>query len=423
MVNRAELPSSERARFYFVNRSDFLAHSHVHRIKVKRLKAEGISAELVAFVRIRDYVRSKARYDASQTTYGARILLVPYKRLIPVWTFLYFAGQLLRTKRVVAHLLQVDPRGLFLLRSLAKPLGRRVVVIVEYEGDTEAEADYMRLHPYRPGFYEHSQGITARRTKRATRSERLSINKADGVVLRSPGHIVLWESRLGRQINAVPVPDLFDPDVFVFKAAERERLRRKLGFGDKTVFVYSGNVIASWQKFGTMCRFLSEMRSQGQNVFLLALVHQGEHHIAGEFIEKYGIGSDCLLTSVSPPEVPDYLCAADIALFLREHHTMNLIVTSSKLGEYLACGLPLLSSGANAYYNDFIRTNGAALFVTDLEHWSADLNPKLASLAQKGKDPAWRSALSEKMHLTYGRSAEPMLEYVRFIRSFIEGND
>ena len=417
----AETAPKEKPRFYFVNRSDFLAHFHVHRIKIRRLRAGGIQAEIVAFVRIRDYLKSKQRYDAAQNIHGAKIVLVPYKRFIPLWSFFYFGAKLFCSNRIVAHLLQVDPAGLFLLRSVAKRFGRTLVCLLEFEGDTEAEADYMWQHPYREGFYEREQGITRERTQKSTRRERVVIDKADGVILRSPEHIKLWEKRLGRSINAVPVPDLFDPEVFAFKPVERERLRKELDFQDKTVFVYSGNVIASWQKFGTMCRFLNEMRGQGLNVFLLALVHQGEHRIAQEFIDKYDVGSDCLLRSVIPPEVPHYLCAADIALFLRENHLMNRIVTSSKLGEYLACGLPLLTTEANAYYNEFIKANGAGLYVSDLEHWSAELNQALAELAAKGKDVAWRITLSEKMHATFGKSAEQMLDYVRFIRKYVKG--
>jgi glycosyltransferase involved in cell wall biosynthesis len=417
-MSHADSAVQKKARFYFVNRSDFLAHTHVHRIKVKRLNAEGIPAELVAFVKIRDYLRSKARYENARATYGAKIVLVPYKRLVPLWTFFYFAAKQISYPRIVAHLLQVNPNGLFLLRSVVRPFGRRLVCIYEFEGDTEAEADYMRLHPYREGFYERVHGITQSRTKKASERERAIVARADGMVLRSPAHIALWEERLARKIRAVPLPDLFDPDVFVFKPAERERLRKELGFGDKIVFVYSGNVVASWQKFGSICRFLKEMRGQGLNVFLLALVHQGEHDIARGFLEKHDVSPHCLLRSVTPPEMPGYLSAADIAMFLREHHLMNLIVTSSKLGEYLACGLPLLTTGANAYYNDFIKANEAGLFVTDLEHWSGTLNSGLTQLAARGKDVAWRAELSQNMQARYGRSADAMLDYVRFIRTF-----
>jgi glycosyltransferase involved in cell wall biosynthesis len=91
-----------------------------------------------------------------------------------------------------------------------------------------------------------------------------------------------------------------------------------------------------------------------------------------------------------------YLSAADIALFLRHNHTMNQVVTSGKLGEYLAAGLPVVTTGANTdMLNNFIRLRRAGAFIPDSLQLSDENKQEISNLLQLSKSVHWRIDLSE----------------------------
>jgi hypothetical protein len=110
-----------------------------------------------------------------------------------------------------------------------------------------------------------------------------------------------------------------------------------------------------------------------------------------------------------------WLSAADLALFLRHNHVMNRIVTSAKLGEYLAAGLPLVTTWACPYFRPFAEAHSAALSVSDSLELPSDFKARLDALAAKGKDNTWRSKFSQAFKTAFSGANDPMNQYVGFI--------
>jgi glycosyltransferase involved in cell wall biosynthesis len=233
----------------------------------------------------------------------------------------------------------------------------------------------------------------------------------------------MWEKRLGRAPRAVAMPALFDAARMRFDATARQRLRASLGVEDRVVLVYAGNVQCSWQKFSAVCRLTASLARAGLPVFLLALVRKLDHDIAQGFRERHGVESISRLCWSPAEQLHEYLSASDVGLFLRDDHLMNRIVTSAKLGEYLACGLPVATTGVGALYHEFIREEGVGMFLTEPDAWATELTPALERLASNAHDSDWRSRLAAKTCERFLGTQGPQHQYVRFVESLLRTRD
>lgn len=393
-------------RFLYFAPADAAAHSHIHALKVQSLRDAGIQAERVVVSWGREALAPKGpsrRQDCRRISAGHRRLVGTRVALCVV--------NALREADVVIQALRLPGLPMPALRRVATTMRRRFRGLVEFEGDGLLESDYLARHPYKDGFYDQAIRVGARYGREQVGQAR----KADGLVLMSEEHIRLWEERLGYRPNAVAMPALFDPTRMRFDPTERAAVREALGLFGRTVLVYVGNVFCSWQRFGAACRLTARLASRDERVVLLALVRAEDHQIAAEFIARYAIGDRARLVHVPPERVHAYLSASDLGLFLRADHPMNRIVTSAKLGEYLACGLPVVTTGVGALYHAFVRETGAGVFIDPaVLDRSQDL--AILALAQRSADDAWRAALSRSAAATFAGGDGPLAAYVRFVK-------
>ena len=231
----------------------------------------------------------------------------------------------------------------------------------------------------------------------------------------------LWENRLGRSLNACCLPTLADSSLIQFRLDQRIKVRSNLGLNDRIVLVYTGNVNCKWQRLDAMCEFVAKLRSIIPNIWFLLLVHIDDLPMAYESICRNGLEQHSTVQNVSSEEIPNYLSAADLALFLRHIHPMNLVVTSGKLGEFLAAGLPVITTGANAeILNIFIKEMQAGLFLHDSLTINEEFLIKLKSLIHLSGQFGWRTNLSQKTAEIFGGKNDPFQNYVPFIKDILK---
>jgi glycosyltransferase involved in cell wall biosynthesis len=227
-------------------------------------------------------------------------------------------------------------------------------------------------------------------------SEIEMVDQADGLVLMSDAHIRLWEERLNRKLDALPCPPIVSGN-FRYSRKERERIRQEEGWVDKMVLVYCGSVSWAWQNFQSVCAIVAGLRDFAD---ARLLVLTGEQEIAQSEIDKHGISDISTIKYVSGDEVPSYLSAADTGFFLRDDHLMCRIVTSAKLGEYLACGLPVISTDIASLYPEFSIRNGFSIRIDpESKEMTPDSIAKLNDLvACHQKNDSDRQRVSDLFH-------------------------
>jgi glycosyltransferase involved in cell wall biosynthesis len=169
-----------------------------------------------------------------------------------------------------------------------------------------------------------------------------------------------------------------------------------------------------------MCRFVARLAEWLPRAHFLALVRVDDLELAREIAARRDVTERSTILHVAPDEMADHLSAADAALFLRHTHTMNLVVTSAKLGEYLAAGLPVITTGANASgVNDFIRSRQAGVFLPDSLIIDDHARTELEHVLRSSADPTWRRGLSDATAAWLGGENDAFPGYVSFIRKVL----
>ncbi len=282
--------SLPRHHVYYFTRPDFLKHNHIHRSKVEALRAAGLNASLIAFVPQSLFEQRRQDYLAAAADGLRQVVVIPEGQQTNEQVRRFFRNRLLTGKRIVVHMLFVDPGPVLRLKQFPL-LGRRLKCLVEFEGDLASEWlyrwAYAKLNPPPdlppPEFKESYDGFVA--------DQKQQLLEADGAILVTPAHLALWEERLGRKLNALTLPTSFDLSHSAFSAAERARLRNELRLEEKTVIVYSGSVSLEWQRFECLCQLVADLGGRGHPIHLLALVHSDGHTAAARVIEQKGISS------------------------------------------------------------------------------------------------------------------------------------
>jgi glycosyltransferase involved in cell wall biosynthesis len=231
---------------------------------------------------------------------------------------------------------------------------------------------------YRARLYVH-HGIAEEFLLTGKRSDRLkfALNKSferwflprfDAVVVVSERMAEYCRREYGVR-RTVVVPCGVDLSRFPDRAQEREALRREAGLSDRFVFAYSGGA-AAWQCVDETVRFYRLARSRVPGAFLLVLSPDGDawrRALAGLDPTTYRIAS------VPHAEVGRRLAAADAAFLLRRQTVINEVSAPVKFAEYLACGVPVITSPHVGDYSSVVRERrvGVVMEPEDETTWPA----------------------------------------------------
>jgi glycosyltransferase involved in cell wall biosynthesis len=405
--------------FYSV-RPDFFHHNHIHQRKVQALRLAGIPADMISFVRRSMWEAYKNEYSNAYRRYNTRVIVVPdNSRIADLKIATFFASQLLLYRRILVHFLLSDYRPVLRMRHL-QFFHRHLKVIIEYEGDIPSEALYWHTVDSDGGPLEVPPANLLDEYTRLLQFQRHQISQSDAIVVVSKEHKALLSERLGWEPFGVVVPPLFDPNVFRFLPDQRVRIRSEIKAGNSIVFVYLGGVVNKWHRFYDVCQFVATLIRTGFDVRFLALIRKTEVDNALRQVRLAFIEDRSTVLHVDNDQVPYYLSAADIGLMLRHNHTMTRIVSSAKLGEYLACGLPVISTGAHAVFNSFMESAGMMLQIPQSLEIPPDFGRALLEMRELGRDPEWRMRLSATFRQEFCLGQYPLTDYVRVVKVLLQ---
>lgn len=191
---------------------------------------------------------------------------------------------------------------------------------------------------------------------------RSSLDRAAGVISVSPGMIEWLEGEGAPKDRLTYVPCCV-PTVS-FERATREKARADLSLSHQIVLAYAGT-LGKYQHIGDgVIPFFRAMAERHNDVHLLAIVSDSE--ALRRMLHAQGIPADrATVVTVAQGDVARYLSAADAGLLLRAPSRMNRFSQPTKLGEYLASGLPVVVSRGTGRVDRLIEENAAG-FVVDV---------------------------------------------------------
>jgi glycosyltransferase involved in cell wall biosynthesis len=143
----------------------------------------------------------------------------------------------------------------------------------------------------------------------------------------------------GMRVDVVPC--CVDTDAFEVAPDVRARTRAELGLGGRPVVVYAGT-LGSWYKAEEMARFVGLMRGRHPDLAFLVLT-QADGTELTRAARAAGLGEkDIVVRAVRPAEMPAMLAAGDVGLSFIQPCFSKTGSSPTKVGEYLAAGLPVV---------------------------------------------------------------------------------
>ena len=144
----------------------------------------------------------------------------------------------------------------------------------------------------------------------------------------------------GRPIEVIPCCVDFERFDAV-ATVSRESLRQRLNLANRRVIAYVGS-FGGWYMTDEMTEFLAVAHQQDPSTYSMILT-QSPKQLVIDRMHSLGIDEkDFAVTQVSPEEVPSYLKAADMAISFIKPCYSKQSSSPTKIGEYLASGLPIV---------------------------------------------------------------------------------
>jgi glycosyltransferase involved in cell wall biosynthesis len=208
--------------------------------------------------------------------------------------------------------------------------------------------------------------------RRVKAAERWLLNQADGfVVLTEKAREILFpgcgeQDEQGRPIEVIPC--CVDGDRF--RAAEkydRETVRHELGLNGRRVIVYVG-ALGGWYLTDELTDFLATASKADAATYALILTQSPAEVITGKLVSRGLKKQDFMVQHVPPAEIPKYLKAADIAISFIKPCYSKLSSSPTKIAEYLASGLPVISNAGIGDLDEMIEADHVGVIIRELNH-------------------------------------------------------
>lgn len=157
----------------------------------------------------------------------------------------------------------------------------------------------------------------------------------------------------GRDADVTVIPCCVDLDRFHLSAVDRFRLRRQRGWSERVVLAYSGR-LGSWYRTREMAAFIAAAHRRDPRVYFNVLTLSGSESLRQALAEGGLTSADYSIRATSGSDMVASLGASDAALCFLEGASTRA-ASPTKIGEYLALGLPVVTNTWGGDYVDVLR--------------------------------------------------------------------
>lgn len=314
----------------------------------------------VMLLRFYPAFKSQGSWRKDAVSRGAGILEIP---VLPVsrypWARLltmYFANVFIHLYAWIkgAKLIQAEAHeaaAAVLLRKLTN-----TPVVVDFHGACIEEAQS-----------RHALNGTRRSLRWLERAEYSAVSLGDACLVVSRRMVEYLKEKYGVGYVAPTFEVPISVEDAFFRTLDQSASRRLLGLPEHApILVYCGGA-QEYQCLHEMRELLVRVAQHLPNVLLLAVSRDDE-----KFQEVF---HDMLARVIVRPalkeDVPHLLMAGDAGLLLRRDQVLNRVACPTKFAEYLACGLPVVTTPWAGHAAELVEMHNAGLVISDVNDESA----------------------------------------------------
>jgi glycosyltransferase involved in cell wall biosynthesis len=215
--------------------------------------------------------------------------------------------------------------------------------------------------------------------------ERAAIARADAAVVLTPeAKALLFGDDDDPSVEVIPC--CVDLNRIGSTLADRPRLRSVYGLNGKIAMVYVGKLGKPYMQ-REMARFFRVAASLGQPMHFLIISQSAGSLLVKELAALDVPSSDYTLMHVAPKELGPVLVAADCGIAFRLAAPSAVAASPTKIGEYLAAGLPVAASSGIPTIERLLR-DGIGVVVE--KHSDGAYAAAASELIRLAKDPSTR---------------------------------
>lgn len=167
------------------------------------------------------------------------------------------------------------------------------------------------------------------------------------------------------ELSANPVPIEVIPccvDLRKYVSDSNNSLRAQLGLEQKLVMVYSGS-LGGWYLAYEMVALFLEVSKLLENSHFLVLTQSSHELIARQCRQQHIAPDRYTITTAQVGEVPSFLAASDFGISFIKPCYSKLSSSPTKIGEYLAAGLPFITNVGIGDIDDLVRQENVGILV------------------------------------------------------------
>jgi glycosyltransferase involved in cell wall biosynthesis len=195
--------------------------------------------------------------------------------------------------------------------------------------------------------------------------QRRAIRRADGMVMLTEAvRKHLFGASVSRTPRAV-IPCCADLASFNGGPESASGIRAALDAGERPIMVYVGK-FTGWYLDREMVEFFVAARSVFPHLLFVVLTQSDQSIIEREFTRAGVEPRDYRLEQVEPGEVGRYLAAADFGVSFVRPCASKISSSPTKIGEYLAAGLPVVSTAGIGDVDELLTGPRVGILVRDL---------------------------------------------------------
>ena len=245
-------------------------------------------------------------------------------------------------------------------------------------------------------------------------------NKVKFFLLKQLNQLAMYQADLVLSVSSrysiqnkgmvYPKFNYFDGDIFYYDETQAKLKRQKMKLEDKFIFVYTGNT-AYYQMIEENLKFFIQFYKKFNDVFLIIITEHDQDTFT-QILKRNNIPNSLyLIKSLPQNEIAALQSIANFGLLIRDDLPLNHHSFPTKFAEYLASGVPVLTTPHIHTIAPLVIENKLGKVIELKSEYSEDIEDIYHSF-HNNYELKLRCSIYAQQHLMWQRKAKDIFQVI-----------